>query len=101
MKDLKCGLRDCKYNKGYSCVAKKIGVDQHTDCTSYAPSEQKRKAIFESAEDFAPANYSVDTSIDCTAKCLFNKDNKCIANGITIMMGEEDNKAMCMSFIKD
>lgn len=100
MKDLKCGLKDCKYNKGYCCTAKKIGVDNNSDCVSYTPSEQKRQALFESAEDFAPANYSVDTSIECTAQCLFNKNNKCIANGITVMVGT-DGKATCMSFIKD
>lgn len=100
MKDLKCALRDCRFNKGYCCVSKKIGIDQNTDCTSYAPSEEKRKAIFEGAEDFAPANYSVDTAIDCSADCLFNKSSKCVANGITVMGGQED-KAMCMSFIKE
>ncbi|MDR3022230.1 MAG: DUF1540 domain-containing protein [Clostridiales bacterium] len=100
MKDLKCGLRDCRYNKGYCCVAKKIGVDQFTDCVTYTPSEEKRKSLFEAAEDFVPANYSVDTAIDCTAHCLFNKNNKCIANGITVMSVEE-GKAMCMSFIKE
>ncbi|MDR1138987.1 MAG: DUF1540 domain-containing protein [Clostridiales bacterium] len=98
MKDLKCGLRDCRYNKGYCCVSKKIGIDHNTDCISYTPSEHKRKSLFESGEDFAPANYSVDTAIECKASCIFNKNDKCIANGITVMNTEED-KAMCMSFV--
>jgi hypothetical protein len=99
MKDLKCGLRDCSFNKGYCCVSKKIGINKDTDCVSYAPSEAKRKSLFESGEDFAPANYSVDTTIECTADCLFNKANKCISNGITIM-NNEDGSATCMSFVK-
>ncbi|MCL2598297.1 MAG: DUF1540 domain-containing protein [Firmicutes bacterium] len=101
MKDLKCGLRDCQFNKGYCCVSKKIGVDNSTDCTTYKPNEDKRRQMFEGGEDFVPANYSVDTAVECTAHdCIFNKSTKCIANGITVMSSTSDKAAMCMTYIK-
>lgn len=102
MKDLKCGLRDCRHNKGYCCVSKSIDINQATDCTTYTPSEDKRRNLFEGAEDFVPANYSVDTAVDCTAlDCIFNKSSKCIANGITVMNANTEKGAMCMTYIKN
>ena len=99
MKDLKCGLRDCKHNKGYSCCAKKIQVDNFTDCLTYEKSPEKKKVMFEAAGDFVAANYSVDTAVGCTAKCIFNRDDKCKANGITVM-GAAEEQACCMTFVK-
>ena len=83
MKDLKCGLTQCKYNKGYSCCAKCIDVDKHADCLSYTPEHNKNN--FEAAGDFKKVNYSVDTIVSCTAACIFNKENTCRANGITVV----------------
>lgn len=100
MKDLKCGLKGCKYNQGYCCCAKEINVDRHTDCLTYTPDENKRKGMFESGSDFAKANYSVDTGVTCSANCIFNRDNRCIANGITVM-GKDRNQAECLTYIKN
>lgn len=100
MKDLKCGLKECKFNKGYCCCAKSIDVSGYTDCLTYSPDEKKRSSVFEAADDFVPANYAVDTNVHCTAKCMFNRDNKCIANGITVM-GQGEAEAVCLTYIKD
>lgn len=100
MKDLKCGLKDCRFNKGYCCCAECICVDEKTDCTSYEQDETKVDNTFEAAEDFAPADFSVDTRVACTARCLFNKDNRCIANGITVMSDTND-EAVCLTFVKE
>ena len=81
MKDLKCGLTQCKYNKGYSCCA------------------EHNKNNFEAAGDFKKVNYSVDTIVSCTADCIFNKENTCRANGITVM-SEGGKPAGCLTFIK-
>ena len=97
MKDLKCGLTQCKYNKGYSCCAKCIDVDKHADCLSYTPEHNKNN--FEAAGDFKKVNYSVDTIVSCTADCIFNKENTCRANGITVMSGG-GKPAGCLTFIK-
>lgn len=100
MKDLKCGLRGCKFNKGYSCVSKEIDVSNCADCKSYTPDENKRRMQFEAANDFAPVNHSVDTKVLCSAGCIFNKDGRCISNGITVM-SREPNDASCLTFIKN
>ena len=63
MKDLKCGLKECRYNKGYCCCSKNVAIDSRTDCATYSPDEDKRRATFEAASDFIPANYSVDTAV--------------------------------------
>ena len=99
MKDLKCGLKGCKYNKGYCCCSKEINVDCNTDCTTYAPDENKRKSLFEAGDEFARADYSVDTTVSCGADCVFNKDGRCVANGITVM-GDGDSEGSCLTFIK-
>ena len=100
MKDIKCGLKECKFNKGYCCCSKHIDVSSGTDCLTYSPDEKKRNSDFEAAADFVPANYSVDTAVECNAKCLFNKDHRCVSNGITVM-NQGNNDVVCLTYIKD
>ena len=99
MKDIKCGRKECKFNKGYCCCAKNIDVSAETDCLTYTPDERKRDSLFEAAADFVPANYSVDTDVHCNAKCLYNKDCKCVAGGITVMGQSGD--VLCLTYIKN
>ncbi len=100
MKDLKCGLKECRYNKGYCCCSKSINVSNHTDCTTYSPDETKRRTEFEAASDFIPANYSVDTAVSCSAKCIYNDNGKCGAAGITVM-SRDPGDASCLTFVKE
>lgn len=99
MRDLKCGLKSCRHNKGYCCCSHDITVDENSDCKTFSPDENKRTSLFEAGGDFVPADYSVDTKVECTADCLFNRDNNCYANGITVM-GEGKTQAACLTFIK-
>lgn len=93
-------MRDCVHNDCYNCGAKKITVNRLTDCTSYEKSAAKsNSALFEAGIDFAASDNSVDTHVACTANCLFNRSDICIANGITVM-GEKEDDALCMTFIK-
>ena len=100
MKDLKCGMKDCHYNKGYCCCAKEINVSESTDCKTYDPDPTKNRSLFEAGEDFVRSDYSVDTKVACGAKCIFNREGTCIANGITVM-GQGESDAACLTFIKD
>lgn len=100
MKDLKCGLKSCIHNKGYCCCAKEITVNGDTDCLTYCYDENKAGIDFEAGSDFVPANYTVDTKVYCSAKCIFNRDNRCISNGITVM-GQGADQAACLTFIKE
>lgn len=100
MKDLKCGLKECRFNKGYSCCANCITIGENTSCKSYDPLDSKRNSMFEAAAEFTPANYSVNTSVKCGAECAFNKDRACYANGITVMNDPSSVEAACLTFIK-
>ena len=100
MKDIKCGLKDCRFNKGYSCCADCITIQGDTDCRSYEPLADKRGSLFEAGDDFIPTNYSVDTRVNCDADCVFNKNHICVSNGITVM-SEEDKAAVCLTYIKE
>lgn len=98
MKDLKCALKECKFNKGFSCVAEQISVDGSAHCISYEVSQEKLSdKMFEIGSDSCKPNYSVDTHIGCTAnECLFNKSEKCHANGITVLGDSDfDTKQKC------
>ena len=99
MRDLKCGLKDCKFNRGNSCCAKAIDVTGKTDCSTYAPVESKRGDNFEASGEFIKADYSVDTAVSCNADCVFNREGKCVSVGITVM-GEGDKEACCLTFVK-
>lgn len=100
MKDLKCGLKACVYNKGYSCTSKQISVSSNHDCNSFAPDENKRKMQFESASDFVAVNYTVDTKVSCSAHCIFNKQGECHSNGITVT-AKQPNDACCLTYIEE
>lgn len=97
MKDLKCGLTDCSFNKGYSCCGNHITVNSNTDCSSFTKREQDN--FFEAGVDIASGNCTVDTYVECKANCLYNKNDRCVANGITVM--DEDGKgATCLTYIR-
>lgn len=97
MYDLKCGQKDCRFNHGYSCCAKNVAVSQGTTCTTYEKSTASNKA--EMSAEFMKPNNSVDTQVSCSAPCLFNHSDKCIANGITVSTAD-DGTAECLTFIK-
>ena len=100
MKDLKCGMKNCRFNKGYCCCAKEVDIGHGTDCTTYDPDFTKNRTLFEAGADFEKADYSVDTRVLCGAECIFNREGKCIANGITVM-GQGNSDASCLTFIKN
>ena len=80
MIDLKCKLNNCIYNKDSNCNAKQITVDSKASCSSF---HAKKK--FEKQPDNTPMPF-VRSAVDvnCKVDCLFNKNGKCIANGISM-----------------
>ena len=99
MKDLKCGLTECKYNNAYSCCARQIEVTGQADCKTFEKTDDKRKELFEAGEDFDKRNFSVDTQVSCKADCLFNKESICCASGITVL-GDLQYDAVCATYMK-
>ena len=96
MIDLKCKLTNCEFNKDSNCMAKEISVAENAECLSFRPVKGKG-----SEKDELPmplVNHSVD--VNCCADCILKKNNKCIANGITVL-DEVGNKgqADCSTFM--
>lgn len=104
--DLKCRKTICKHNDKYACNAKTILIGDKTECTTYEKDSQKKvenlqdvsKTMFEAAPELSKYRHNRDCDIKCTAKCLFNKEGKCNANGITVLEGKADG--ICGTFIE-
>lgn len=104
--DLKCRKTICKHNDKYACMAKTILIGDKTECTTYEKDAQKKvdklqdvsKTMFESAPELSKYRHNQDCNIKCTAQCLFNKEGKCHANGITVLEGKADG--ICGTFIE-
>lgn len=103
--DLKCRKLTCKFNDRYACLAKEITVGKDASCTSYRRNAEKcknnmqdiSKTMFESAPDISPYRHNLDCKINCKADCLFNRDKRCHANGITVL--ENTENGMCGTYI--
>ncbi len=103
--DLKCRKLGCKYNKDFACVKKGIAVDSRTNCKSYTHDETRdtstlqdaSRDMFEVAPEVHPYRHNKRVDIDCHAKCLFNENGKCVANGITIQ--NKETGAACITVI--
>lgn len=104
--DLKCKKLDCKYNNKFACMAKSINVANTLCCKKYEHSEnldedQKQdvpKTMFEITPKYHPYRHSKSVHIGCDAKCLFNQNGVCVANGITV--ANEIQHAKCYTFAK-
>ncbi len=90
--DIKCKKCECVHNKSCCCTAGKIKVGNMVDCETYEYSEAKAqdlkqqtaKNMFEIGS-LNPHVSNKEATILCDAKCLFNHNGKCKANGITVL----------------
>ena len=105
--DIRCNKTDCKHNNKYACMAKEIHVAKNTDCRTYDKDYEKQKKnlqdvsrdMFEIAPEIGDFSHSDKLCVDCHAHCLFNKNMKCNANGITVL--EAERKGVCGTFIEE
>lgn len=98
MKDLKCALKICTYNKGYCCCADEIKVSDDAFCKTFDIDESKQSdKLFEIGMDETKPDYSVDTKVKCIAPCIFQKSDRCHAIGITVLADQKS--AECATFI--
>ena len=93
MFDLKCKRQGCKFNESCNCTAKNINIGKQTECQTYEGTIKKKKEKDEIKQTAARKNINVD----CKANCLFNENNHCIANGISVMTN--DNTPECSTFM--
>ena len=102
--DLRCNKTNCKFNDRYSCKANGIHVSKCTDCRTYEHDKRKdgieklSNTMFEQSPEIAPFRAKANIEVLCHAHCLFNKEGKCTANGITILDGKKDG--ICGTFIE-
>ncbi len=101
--DIRCRKTSCKFNDKYTCKAKAILVKQNVECGKYEkgdkPPVDKTKWIFsDTPPEYAPQRDSATIDIGCKAHCLFNRDGKCVANGITL--NDLKEKPLCVTFLK-
>ena len=90
--DLKCKKLNCKYNDKYSCMSKMIEVSKNLECITFEKAsnldegqlQDISKTMFEVAPDIHPFRHIKDVDVSCKASCLFNRDGKCVSNGISV-----------------
>ena len=103
--DLRCRKTNCKYNKDLTCLAPGITIEEKLTCLDYEAEKGKgikdfSKLIFtENPPKVADYRHLKDICLKCSAKCIFNKDTRCIANGITVNASISDTPK-CMTFAK-
>ncbi len=95
MFDIKCKRKGCQYNKNSNCTAKTISVTEDTQCKTYKASNEKEVGTVEKIGQ-PPIRNNIEAS--CDAKCIFNKDHTCSANGITILTLEDKTCPNCCTF---
>ena len=96
MVDLKCKLVNCKYNKNSNCTAKNIVVNKDINCDTFI----SQSLSVQNCDKLSMPLLRCNIDVNCNASCLFKKNNKCIANGIT--MCDESGKllaASCSTFM--
>lgn len=102
---LSCTARTCLYNKNEYCSKGDILVDgdaavtqDETCCRSFAMRSEGARNTFQSQKGYEKID------VDCKArKCMFNKDEKCDADKITITGASACNydETRCGSFDKE
>lgn len=103
--NISCRKTKCKHNNNYVCTRKNIFIQKNLDCANYEPVKKDNlqdvsKTMFEIAPEIAPYKHNKQTNISCEANCIFNKQNKCVCNGIFIngeSVKENDQKDRMLS----
>ena len=103
--DLRCRKTNCQFNHELTCTAHSIKISDKTACMDYKYQKGKEnddfsKMIFtDKTPKIADYKHLKDICLKCDAKCLFNRDTHCIANGITVNPTSSDIPK-CMTFMK-
>ena len=105
--DIKCRKTSCKYNNAYTCRARDVNISGHTSCLTFDADAEKSaedfsKNMFEAdTENYANSRHIREVNLICdSTHCLFNKEGKCSANGITVI-DEGHSKTACATFIEE
>lgn len=103
--DLRCRKTTCKYNKDLTCLAKSVDITPKLVCKTFELDKSKEekdfsKLIFtDTPPKIADYRHLQDMCLKCGAKCLFNNEGMCLANGITVNAAMQ-KEPKCMTFLK-
>jgi hypothetical protein len=101
--DIRCRKTDCKYNEGLTCLVNELNINDKNNCKEYIKGKEKidiSKQIFsDTPPEIKDYRRVKDMNLHCSAECLFNRQGKCIANGITI--NDVQNQAKCITHIEE
>jgi len=103
--DIRCRKTSCKFNKDLTCLANDITISKNLECLKYVLEKGKgtkdfSKLIFsENPPKIADYRHIKNMCLHCDAKCIFNNNCNCIANGITINSAVS-NHPKCITFMK-
>ncbi len=98
MVDLKCKKFDCIHNEHGNCFARYISVDKQTCCCSFKEANGK-KPDAEMSDEIAQPIVRPSVDVECRAKCVFNCNDSCKANGITVL--GENGEPECTTFLPE
>ena len=97
-----CRKTGCKFNENFVCQAKEIDVSKKAECQTFEPTPTSppdtSKNLYKKPPKYNKYRKAQTLPISCTAKCQFNNDCRCHANGITVNDVEEC--PLCITFFK-
>lgn len=99
--NITCRKTYCKYNNNFVCMAKEIDVGKNSECKTFeksSPSPDTSKTFLKKTPTYHRYRPVKDLPITCNAKCHFNHNCQCHANGITI--NAIDECPYCVTFFK-
>ena len=95
MFDIKCKRQGCIYNKNCNCTAKDIEVNTKTECKTY---EASSNSDTHEVEKINQPPIRKDITVACKASCLFNENQHCLANGITVQTCDNKSCPNCCTY---
>ncbi len=102
--DINCRKLNCVHNKKCVCTAKTINIDKCSICDSFVedkdrPVEDLSKTMFQKTPEYENFRHIKDANIECYTHCIFNKEGKCLANGIIVLDGDGETP-LCGTYLK-
>lgn len=100
--DINCRKLNCKHNKKCVCMAKSVDIVDSTVCNTYEEDTSKEvhditKTMFVKTPKYENFRHIKKANIECCAPCMFNRNGKCLANGIIVLTGKKN--PICGTFI--
>ena len=102
--EIRCKKGNCKHNQNCACHAQQVEINLDVACSSYRNDSAKQNIsiedgnLFNVAKDLPKQNIK-NVALECRVKnCLYNRNEKCHANGITV--SDATREADCVTYIK-